>query len=67
MTAIINNVIVQGKPEEIKELLDAYNPPGVFTTVEFNKPATQSETWEPTEKEKELPELIKDYITGSEP
>ena len=27
MTAIINNVIVQGKPEEIKELLDLQNKP----------------------------------------
>jgi hypothetical protein len=25
MTAIINNVIVQGKPEEIKRLIDLYN------------------------------------------
>ena len=41
MTAIINNVVVQGKPEEIKELLDAYNPPETFTTVEFNSLETE--------------------------
>lgn len=41
MTVIINNHIVSGKPEEIKELLDLYKPP--VTTAESSKPEAEKE------------------------
>ena len=38
MTAIINNITISGTPEEIKALIDLYNPPVVTTSADYENP-----------------------------
>ena len=45
MTAIVNNVIVSGTPEEIKALIDLCKPP-----VEYDKEVLEHGGWESTGK-----------------
>ena len=37
MTAVINGVIVTGTPEEIKALIDMYNPPKHYSTAGYGE------------------------------
>ena len=58
MTAIINGVQVTGTPEEIKILIDMYNPP--FVTGTNTMPLAETYiSYPPTcEAQNEIPELI---------
>ena len=46
MTAVINNVMVQGTPEEIKVLIDLYIPPVGTTSANYGEEVPVSEGWE---------------------